>query len=37
MMLKREDFIEHGFTEGCPGCQMIIAGATARGHTSSEE
>jgi hypothetical protein len=33
MRLKKEDFLEHGFTEGCHGCQAIIAGKTARGHT----
>ena len=27
-----EDFLVHGFTEGCPGCQAIIVGSTARGH-----
>ena len=33
MRLKKEDFLEHGFTEGCPGCQALIAGTTARGHS----
>ena len=33
MRLKKEDFLEHGFTEGCPGCQAIIAGASARNHS----
>ena len=26
--LKKEDFFTHGFTNGCPACQMIIAGTT---------
>ena len=33
LRLKKEDFLEHGFTEGCPGCQAIIAGTPARGHS----
>ena len=33
MRLRKEDFLEHGFTEGCPGCQALIAGTTARGHS----
>ena len=32
LRLKREDFLRHGFTEGCPGCRAMIAGSTARGH-----
>ena len=32
LRLKIEDFLVHGFTEGCPGCQAIIVGTTARGH-----
>ena len=35
MRLKKEDFIEHGFTEGCPGCQALIGGTTARGHSEA--
>ena len=33
MRLRREDFVKHGFTEGCPGCMAIISGKIARGHT----
>ena len=32
LRLKKEDFLEHGFTEGCPRCQAIIVGTPARGH-----
>ena len=35
LRLKKEDFLVHGFTEGCPGCQAIIAGTTARGHSEA--
>jgi hypothetical protein len=35
MRLKREDFLEHGFTEGCPGCQALIGGTAARGHSEA--
>ena len=35
LRLKREDFLKHGFTEGCPGCQAVIAGTIARGHTEA--
>ena len=35
LRLKKQDFLTHGFTEGCPGCQAIIAGTTARGHTEA--
>ena len=31
--LKRQDFLDHGFTESCLGCQAIIFGAPTRGHT----
>ena len=33
--LKRDDFIEKGFTGGCPGCQAILEGRPARGHTEA--
>ena len=35
LKLKKEDFLVHGFTEACPGCQAIIAGTTARGHSEA--
>ena len=35
LRLKKEDFLVHGFTEGCLGCQAIIAGTTARGHSEA--
>ena len=35
LRLKKEDFLVHGFTEGCPGCQAIIVGTTARGHSEA--
>ena len=35
MRLKREDFLEHGFTEGCSGCQALIGGTVARGHSEA--
>ena len=35
LRLKKQDFVAHGFTEGCPGCQAIIAGTTAKGHTEA--
>ena len=33
MRLKRDDFIQRGFTDGCPGCRAILAGHGVRGHT----
>ena len=33
MRLKRDDFIEKGFTDGCPGCKAILSGGPVRGHT----
>ena len=35
LRLKKEDFLVHGFTERCPGCQAIIVGTTARGHSEA--
>ena len=35
LRLKKMDFLTHGFTEGCMGCQALIAGTTARGHTEA--
>lgn len=32
MGLKKSDCLEHGFTQGCLGCQALISGATATGH-----
>ena len=32
MRLKRQDFLTHGFTEGCPGCRALLSGAPARNH-----
>ena len=33
LRLRKEDFVRHGFTEGCLGCQALIAGTGARGHS----
>ena len=35
MRLKRDDFIEKGFTEGCPGCKAILEGGPVRGHSEA--
>lgn len=35
LRLRKMDFLTHGFTEGCVGCQALIAGTTARGHTEA--
>ena len=35
LRLQKADFVRHGFTEGCLGCQAFIAGTTARGHSES--
>ena len=35
LRLRKMDFLKHGFTEGCVGCQSLIAGTTARGHTEA--
>ena len=35
LRLKREDFIKHGFTEGCIGCKAIINSTGQRGHTEA--
>ena len=33
LRLRKADFLTHGFSEGCPGCQALIAGTPARGHS----
>jgi len=33
--LLKEDYIEHGFTQGCPGCKAIINQERARTHSES--
>ena len=35
LRLRRQDFFEHGFSEGCVGCQALIAGSAARGHSDA--
>ena len=35
MRLKRDDFIERGFTEGCMGCKAILDGSGVRGHSEA--
>ena len=35
LRLRKVDFLNHGFTEGCVGCQALISGAEARGHSES--
>ena len=32
MKLMRDDFFEHGFTDGCKGCKAIIKKAPAQAH-----
>lgn len=31
--LKREDFLNHGYTEGLSGCQPALAGTSRQGHS----
>ena len=33
LRLRREDFLHHGFTEGCQGCKALLAVSPARGHS----
>ena len=33
--LKRDVFIEKGFSNGCLGCKAILEGSGARGHTEA--
>ena len=33
MRLKKDDFLDNGFTEGCLGCKAILSGTGVRGHT----
>ena len=35
MRLKRDDFIERGFTEGCLGCRAILSGGGVRNHSEA--
>ena len=35
MRLKREDFIEKGYTEGCLGCRSILSSGPVRGHSEA--
>ena len=35
MSLKRDDFVEKGFTEGCLGCKAILSGGGVRGHSEA--
>ena len=35
LRLRKVDFLNHGFTEGCVGCQASISGAEARGHSKA--
>ena len=32
---KKDNFLVHAITEGCPGCQAIIAGTTAWSHSEA--
>ena len=32
---RKEDFLQHGFADGCRGCQALIAGTAARGHSET--
>jgi hypothetical protein len=33
--MKKEDFFESGFTQGCPGCQAIINNGRAKSHNEA--
>lgn len=33
MQLRREDFLNNGFTEGCPWCQAVLAGIPRQGQS----
>ena len=35
LRLRKRDFLKYGFTEGCVGCQAMIAGTNPRGHTEA--
>ena len=35
LRLRKVDFLNHGFTEGCVGRQALISGAEARGHSKA--
>ena len=35
LRLRKVDFLNHGFTERCVGCQALISGAEARGHSEA--
>ena len=30
--LERSDFIDHGYTQGCPGCNLILSGRPGEAH-----
>lgn len=32
---RRDDFLTHGFTEGCPGCQALLAATSRQGHSEA--
>ena len=31
---KKEDYDEHGYTRGCPGCRALLTGTTKQKHTT---
>lgn len=33
VQLKRDDFLNHGYMEGCPGCQAALSGTSRQGHS----
>ena len=35
LKIKKADIMEHGPTEGCPGCRAAIADAAAKNHSDS--
>ena len=35
LRLTKEEFVRHGFTEGCRGCMAMIRGGLARTHTEA--
>lgn len=35
MQLRREGFLNHGFTQGCPGCQATLGGTSRQGHSGA--
>ena len=32
IMLRKDHFVQHGFTAKCPGCRVLLSGASQRSH-----